>query len=1167
VTSPAQLPLFGSSWFHFTTDVVLRAGAGTGKTHALVTLYLHLVGGLTSRREPLTPSQIVALSFTEKAAAELADKIRARMHRLAEGAFAEEEALSRTAAALGVPPPPPALWERAIHQLGGAPVGTFHRLGGLLLRRHAVAAGIDPAARQLDEVEAAERLAGCVERLVLAALERREPGVEELVAELGFSAHGRVAGLVGVLCRLLARRVEEAGGGPPLDEGYRAARLAAEYPPARAAFLDTAERVAALKALGPRGREIAASLGARLPVLRPRLEDPAEAALPSLIDDLDELLEAVGDLRGTRANPGADDERRAFVESGNRLVEQLRSRRAAPLVATLARLEAEAARRYRDEKRRLGALDFADLIAGARDLLRDHPSVRRAEQARIEAILVDEFQDTNAAQSELLRLLAGEPRGHGRLLVVGDRKQSIYEFRGADVGVFVEFERAQLDAGGRGDALRRSFRSRPSLVELANALFARAFRGSGERWDLRWDAQTDPLLPERAPADAVCVELLTVEGDDAESRRAAESRAIAVRLAALRAERADGKPQTMALLLRAFTHVEDYLDALRRAGVPHYVVNGRGFFEAQEVRDLAAALQLLDDPDDRLALVTVLRSPLVLLSDETLLRLSFARQLRLAALLEGEHDGLDAGEAERLARFTGAFRSLRRRADRLGPGAVLRVLLDETGLEVVLAAGFQGEQRVANLARLVERAREMEEAGGDLRGFVRWLGRLTEPGAEGADRQGAQAPIVGERDDVVRVMTVHQAKGLEFDVVAVGACGVPEPPEVGPVYYDSIEGLGLKLRVRGELRHTAASWRVAQQRQARAAAESVRLFYVAVTRAKERLLLAGESQRNTTTWRALLDEALADPEVRRRVATVEAARLVPPVPPRPPPMIPPGDPARAAALVERLVLARQHACTITIAVTQLADFALCPRRYHFFHEVGMAEHPRAARPPSPDTVDPELDPLARGTLAHHLLEHADFAAGGADLDGLLAAAGYDPSVPEVGEVREHVRALLTTSFVRELGASAADDVRRELPFLLAVRAPRGVALRLRGQIDLLVRDGGGDRVTVVDYKHARAGSDADYRFQLAAYALAARRLFPDARRVRVGLAYLREADPTPRFHELDEADGRRFEEELGALADQLADAVARAPGDGWEGRAEATCRAIGCGYLYRCHPR
>jgi ATP-dependent exoDNAse (exonuclease V) beta subunit len=205
-----------------------------------------------------------------------------------------------------------------------------------------------------------------------------------------------------------------------------------------------------------------------------------------------------------------------------------------------------------------------------------------------------------------------------------------------------------------------------------------------------------------------------------------------------------------------------------------------------------------------------------------------------------------------------------------------------------------------------------------------------------------------------------------------------------------------------------------------------------------------------------------------------------------------------------------------------------------------------------------VDPLRRGTLAHRLLERASFSAVGpdeAELDRLLEEDGYETADPAVAEVRGHVARFLATEFARGLEGAT---LRRELPFLFALPYDGGV-LYLRGQIDLLLL--AQDGVTVIDYKHARAGSADDYRFQLDAYALAVRRLYPQAPAVRTGLCFLKEADPTPTVSAV--ADAGRLEQELANLGQQLAEARAT---DTWEGRPLSTCHRIRCGFIYRCYP-
>jgi ATP-dependent helicase/nuclease subunit A len=845
--------------------------------------------------------------------------------------------------------------------------------------------------------------------------------------------------------------------------------------------------------------------------------------------------------------------------------------RAAPLVAALGSLVAAIDQSYAAAKRRAGALDFSDLLVRARDLLRDDAAVREATRARFDAVLVDEFQDTNPVQAELVELVAGppsqSPEGSGRRFVVGDRKQSIYEFRGADVGVFTRTAAELVARGGREELLQVCRRATPALLRFDNALFAKVMApllgGATFDWALAYDAARDDLQPFRDELPGGGAQLITIDGAGGESEmtsakaREREAAAIAARICELHG---DGRRWgDIAILLRRFTALGDYLEALRAARVPHYVVRGRGFFAAQEVRDVASALTLLDDPEDRLALVSVLRSPFVGLSDESLARL--ALDGRLALHREPPPD-LPPDERARLDDFRARFDGLRSAADRLGPAACVRALVDGADLAPVLATTREGEQRVANLERLVERARGFEARGGDLRAFVAWLRRVSLSGSADA----AQAQVVDERDDVVRVMTIHQAKGLEFPVVFVPACGAKEVPDHSAMQYDADAGLGLKVhdeRSPAGWQHTAASRRVHELRAARRRAESLRLFYVAATRAKDLAVFSGEEPARggprEKTWRSHLNEVspellirIADSSIRAPAPREEGVQFS---------LFADGGAERALARVAHRPPPRP--LELTCAVTQLADFQLCPRRYFNFHSLGLAEHPAAARAPEKELgnalaeeplLDSPLGPLRRGTLAHRLLERSRFGEPN-DLEALLAADGYDPAEPAVAEVRSHVSRFLEGDFARGL---TARRLRRELPFLLSIPLPEAGCLHLRGQIDLLILDEAG--VTVLDYKHARAGDPDDYRFQLDAYALAARRLYPAAPSVSVGLVFLKEADPTPHVQRAEPTPD--LEERLSRLGAELAQSRAT---DAWPGRPLDACRAIRCGYVYRCH--
>jgi ATP-dependent exoDNAse (exonuclease V) beta subunit len=1122
-------------------DLVVQAGAGTGKTHALCTLYLHLCAGLTDERRRLPPSRVAVVTFTDKAAGELKERLRERIGRLSTKPRHENEpTLAAAAAALGVPLADGALWTAALAELAAAPVGTFHSLCATLLRRFAARAGIDPDFTLLDETDARELATEAAERAVLDGLEQNAREVVELVAEYGYHRAGHADRLVESLVRLRAARAEEGRDAAGLGRTYERAALDGEWAEACAAWQAAFARLAPLASeLGGKSVERARELcqaAARL-----TLAPGAGRVADGIVEQLKSLRGAAGALSSVK------EEIRAAQD---RLVEAEAAYRAAPLGGALARLVGATERAYVAAKRRAGGIDFSDLLVLARDLLRDDQAVRDATHARFDAVLVDEFQDVSPVQAELVDLLCG-----GRRFVVGDRKQSIYDFRGADVAVFTRYARALVAGGGGEELLRQSRRAVPSLLTFSNALFARVMASDEkEAWALAFDPARDALEPFRPEVDGGGAELLTVAAGDAAESRRREARAIAARILQLRAGgRGWGE---MAILLRRFTALDDYLEALRAAQVPHYVVRGRGFYAAQEVRDVASLLTLLDDPDDTLALVAVLRSPLCGVSDETLARLALAGRLGLAALAPGAALSLPADEAARLAELGERLRALTRKADRLGPAACVRALVDGADLTAVLATTREGEQRVANLERLVERARAFEADGGDLRAFASWLRRASTPGAE---LEAALAQVVDERDDVVRVMTVHQAKGLEFPVVFVPACGGREPVESGAIRYDAEVGLGLRVHDEAgvELVHTTASRRVHQARLARRRAESLRLFYVAATRARDLVVFSGEEVKAAgETWRTHLDRLAADPDRRHLLRVIPEDALPPPPRRKEGVQFPLFGDDGAERLLARVVERPPPAPrAVSAAVTQLADFALCPRRHQLLHTLGLDEHPAAARAASADAPldEPALDPLRRGTLAHRLLQRCDFTADG--LDALLRAEGYDPADPAVADVRADVMRFVATPFARAL---VGRPLRRELPFLLAVPLPSGGRLLVRGQMDLVLFDAGG--VTVLDYKHARAGHPDDYRFQLQAYALAARRLYPDAPAISTGLVFLKESDPTPAIAPAAPGD---FEAQLATLGAALAEARAS---QSFAGRPLEICRQLRCGYVYRCHP-
>lgn len=1252
---------------------VVNAGAGTGKTHALLTQYLHLITGFSALPSPLEPRSIAALTFTEKAAAEMRERLGRRLLALVRAdestaALAEREPdLAASATSLGRSWPSAGHFDLARSQLASAPIGTFHSFASALLRRHALSVGIEPDFDLLDEETARDLLGEACERAVLAALEaeggeQTAQDAAELVTEFGFAGDH---GLVAALCRLLAMRGEEGSGAVRLDAAYSEVSLEGD----RARLLTIVQ--ASLQSLAGIASELSGKSAERVAQAQ-QLSTELLSAL-SKPESLPRAAEVLADLRATLKHVRSGRDALQHVLSQAR--EQLKSvtedldalllaQRAAPLARAMDWLLADSQRRYEEAKRVLSAMDFSDLLRRSRDLLRDNLAVRTREQGRFAVLLVDEFQDTSPLQAEILGLLiadsaASTPRSerepHRRpLYIVGDRKQSIYGFRGADVAAYEAVCQRLLTDGADEETLRVSRRSRPALIDFTNALFARVFAadatdrdstasGSNADSDLlqhagsvRWEDARDALdaAREESPSGRPLVEILgtprppkLTQVDEAVVETHADSLAvpasdlasgsddpmgreahwIALRIQELIATGTRAKD--IVLLLRRFTHLLRYTGALTQASIPHYVVRGRGFFAAQEVLDLASFLSLLDDPHDRLALLAVLRSPLCALSDDALVQLHVSSMLSVSALRaawtqqQTGHDppaadplrGLPVDERARLDVLLSLLSMLHESAARLGPAQCLQLALDHTDYLALLSADGSssgsslGQQRIANVQRLQERAAAHEARGGTLGSFVRALKQSTDPRVASGYGEGDDplAPIAGEGDDVVRVMTIHQSKGLEFPVVIVAGCASPERSESPAIAYDRHVGLGLRLwqselRTRsasavGKRMPTLAARRIHALSRARALAESARLFYVAATRASERLILVGESKRSSTgTWRAYID-ALA--EARPDLLRFHTPQ--PPAPPTQPSAQPPSSPALDLA-TDSPVLARaasehvRHAYTplelpsaasvLTLSLSAAADLWICPRRYHLRHRFALHESEPCM--PAQQGDDPIGD-LSIAQLAVSLLKTEDLSSLRAAPQEALLLRGHDLRHPTFGEIATRLQRFLSTPMVARLLAPSAPTWVRDVPFDVPLSA-----LRLRDTFDWMIGDVH-DRAPASGPVHIlrfRYGYTPDVASPLAQaqdqlLAWAARQHVGPDRVVHTAFCDLREPQPAPRFRAVSLS--KRQEDVLDAMARDRQAALRAGPADAMAlpRLPLRDCDHMRCGYRYLCWAR
>ncbi len=1117
-------------------NLLLSAAAGSGKTTVLVERVLRLIG------EGADIGAMLIVTFTRAAAADMrASLIRA----LEKAALADPRYRAQAEAA----------------EYAG--ISTIHSFCIDILREHFQKANVDPAFRVADSAEAAILMEKALDAAMNAAYEADSPDLRAL-------SEGRspvqVRDLAGQLYRFILNRPEPFAW---LDEAI--ARLEEGEDVWTPVLAGAAKRILAdALALARQGEAICRGSDFLAPYLKTAAADRAfiEALLPLDYEPLQQALAAPEFLRLPPLKEAKDDPAALAFRDNRDEVKKLVKKAAEklPLEMSGARADlAESAREVRalaDIARRLdaeytrlkderGLLTFDDLEHRALRALGDE-GVRAALRERYTHVFVDEYQDVSDIQEAVISRIAREDN----LFCVGDVKQSIYRFRNAEPSLFQrKFERYGRGEGGRLVLLSRNFRSRANILNVVNAVFARAMRGGDS--EITYD-EAAFLRPGAAyEGQDPPVELYLVSGDDAEPAPVGDDDSAArlimdmkdaeveALIAARRISELVGTPtwdvkkgvfrplqyRDFVLLTRQARDVAArMLAVLKREGIPAYADVSGGYLDVMEVRVAVALLRLIENRRRDVEWIAVLRSPVMNFTSEQL------AEVRLAAP-DGRYCDAVTACAARDDALAQRLRGLKRRLDRWRDESLARPLasfvfsvLRESGLYASVGALPGGAQRQANLDILCDRARAYEAAqAGGLTGFLRCLEAMS-----AAREDMGEAHVLGENDDVVRIMTVHKSKGLEFPVVFGVMLGRPWGRHGPRGDMTAHRALGVGLRhvdnLLGSKRDTLPRLAAVEQAALESEAEEMRILYVLLTRARDRLILTGSAQNADRLLRRAAISA------RTPLAPASFLDLLLPALIRMPgagpldaglPVDPDGPRIEARVLTRAMLSAREAEegdradALFDEALAAMPDEGLLAAyRWKYPHQdsvllplkltasglsrvlTGPAEPPELIERPAFLAGDAAaMTGAERGTAAHAALQHMDLDA----LRGLRDDALHVEIVRQLNAMtdralltpamREAVRPRMLADFFAE-GPGArmlrAAELRREWMFTLRLTAREALGadsdemILVQGAIDCCFLEDG--QWVLLDYKTDRTDDGEElrrrYEPQLRLYARA-----------------------------------------------------------------------------------
>lgn len=838
----------------FNKNVVVVAGAGAGKTYTLVQEFIFSILGLDGTEVLKDPRSILAVTFTDKAAMEMRERVSERLLGLIK-APEQDVGVCERLEKLQVSLPPVEILKKMHSLLPEAKITTFHSFCANTLKQFSLDANLSPEFTLIEPTDEREMLEGVAEQTILRALREKRPGISNLLTAFQFKRMGDAQGLVDMLVNIYGKMCEHGASAQQVKlanasllKQYTLDGLVADLDAAFLVYDDVKLNLS--ETASAKVKHARAAYSALRNRLKERTGDFFEMTEKTLSRSSEVAFsESFSQFRKTLSGRfGPDALRKNIVESASALGAYLCNAFTMPALQLIGSLLHDFSIAVDVEKNRKNVLGFGDLLIRTVSLLGTNLSVRKALKKHFARIMVDEFQDTSPLQEDLVaylcenlsqsievpsgsRAMGNVPLESGKLFIVGDPKQSIYGFRGADANLFTHTLRVvtngagkEVSATGERKTLDLCRRSQGAVVELVN-LVAQESISSGQDGV---PFEEEDRLSALRDNDGVAGEIWRAEiaedevAIDAISKRIADG--VRSKLTA------QVRASDFVVLVRRIKIAKSIAHALKRLDIDVKIFGGDGFFSRQEILDLLAVLQIVVDPSDEIATMTVLRSPFINLSDEDLLR-----------KISNDADWKGGVSWVNLKVHFEAFEILRQHLKaKLYKASFLElieIILANSNYEQKIYQTGDYEQSMANIEKL--KYLFASNANNNVQHIQKlWALRESAP----------KVPLAAIRDkkgDAVQIMTIHQSKGLEFKNVIIADVYASEPSSKDIVSYDADVGLGMSHQGRPisvcaskdalkEIYPTAID-RIRSRQKERGQAELSRLLYVALTRARDRV--------------------------------------------------------------------------------------------------------------------------------------------------------------------------------------------------------------------------------------------------------------------------------------------------------------------------------------------